>query len=944
MSPANLAAGGNWGGHLGQMSQWPGRMDYQTGWEGLPQFGGGAVGTALQMGLSMIAQQAMGGMGMMPMGLSPQNVADRLMAQRFSQQHDAVIRRAAGRDRARMMQIAEGFAAATGVDWNAPQQEAVWGPTGGVARLMPLAMQIDPMLVDQFFGERGSEAVMAHYMVRGGRYRIDPVTGRSGMSPRAMAQMVRGAYDEAIGGDGGANFYQGAGMSAGQMGQMFMDFQRRGMMPGGPVRLQEIAEFRPGALEAARTDLGFMGELDQLNAGQRDALVRHPEVASAIRAFDGKRVARSLGEWADSIQAMKEIFGEAGYPNAPMPMLVNALNALTAGGMTQLDPGQINTMIRTTVNLAQRSGIGLQGASLLTQQAAVNLRQLGVSETFAPLVAQHGMAFQAAFQGLGIGAYQARGLGDINQIRQMSEQGYAGAIASQMFNQAGLAARLNENRAFEGGTAAANFLQAMTEGREEFQWGADGPRVSTDLSYEDFTRMLTESAPGRLTPGIVARMLQQPGANRAAARAQPNFAIATIRQQRREAADEQVLPFMRSAAITQVTELLGGQGLTRAQRNAQRAIAGGMAGEVVRTLFFDETVGRDVITDEDKREALLAKRMRTWLTTVAAGEGPNAAAARQLLDRAKENPEILIDMVDQMTEAADVGGQEQGWGTLQNRLARFDPGMTRRIVRETALAEARGVIQTASGALGKGTVLRRIMTQIMRTEVGDEAALQKIFAAGMGGVRGGDIAEALGAFEFEDRGQKRRGLAGLRDLGLEAEAAAEEWAEAVAAGDAGRQKQAWDVLEERGKAIGEVRGEYREYLKAKNLPYDVRIDKGFMGRMERYGRATADLTAYFARDPKQTPEERRRIEAEFDVGRPEGAGPFWTPDTRGGGPVAAAMARNIDKIAREPLDEHGATSDQEGQTITFRVLRLIMEGDGATGEGETQPSETETSP
>ena len=877
---------------------------------------------AVQMGLTAFAQQSMGGMGIMPMGVNSQNVADRFIAQRFSQQHDEVIRRAAVRDRASVMRTMGGIAAATGAKWDQPQQQAMQGVVDKLPPLMPALMQLaSPMALDVFGGERGLESVMAHYMVRGGRYRIDPVTGRSGMSPQAMEQMVGGAYDEAIKGD---NFYKGAGMSAGQMGQMFMEFQKRGMIRGGvtsPTQLQEIAEFRPGAFEKARTDMGIMGKLSELDAGQRDALVSHPEVSTAIRAFDGKRAAKSLGEWADSIQAMKEIFGEAGHPNAPMPMLINAMNALTAGGMSQLDPGQINTMVRSTVNLATRSGIGLQGASVLTQQAAENLRQLGVSETFAPLVAQQGMAFHAAFQGLGMGAYQARGRGDINQIRQIHEQMTAGAIGSKMANQAGLAMRLNKLGAFKEGTAAANFVQALAGGKKQFQWGED--MVGTDIREEEFTRMLTESAPGRFTSGEIPYMMMQEEANRGALQDQPGVTVAILRQQR-ETAKAEAIGAMWDAPVTKMAGVFGVKSLNRVQKN----LAPKLSAAVAETLF---TASEDLLTgDDDKLDIALGKSLRAQLEATVAAKGPDAADAQRLLDAADQSPTMLAQIATSMRADVDRRNAQLGRPTLQNVLAATDPETLNQAIREKAIAEAHGIVQTASGAVGKGSVLRRVMEQVMSTEQGDEDALKKIFAAGMGGVRGDDIAAGLSKFVSEDG--KVKGLTGIRGLELERDRLAEAYADSMVTGDAAQQEKALKAVRANAATIGGMRGQIRTHMAGLGIEgWDTAADAGDKARIDRITKVGTDITAYYDPNSELTDEERRRMEDTYEglvdpVGAPANA-------------ARTAIHANLAKAMQEPpADQKETSPDQDGKTVTFRVLKLVIdEGGGASGSGDTIP-------
>ena len=199
------------------------------GMEGLPFAQGGLIGMAAQILLAPYLQQAMGTRGMMPMGLTDQNVYDLLRRQDFTQQYQDVLRRAAESERGNYMRTFRGIAMMTGTPWGAEQRAAAGQLSNLAVSASPLLAEMMPDFLDQLGGMRGSATVMAQRMMLGSRYRIDPVTGRMGQSADTVAQMSRRIYRDLYeNGDLGAM----KGVSAGQLGSLYDELTRRGMIAG----------------------------------------------------------------------------------------------------------------------------------------------------------------------------------------------------------------------------------------------------------------------------------------------------------------------------------------------------------------------------------------------------------------------------------------------------------------------------------------------------------------------------------------------------------------------------------------------------------------------------------------------------------------------------------------------------------------------------------------
>lgn len=299
-----------------------------------------------------------------------------------------------------------------------------------------------------------------------------------------------------------------SGMPAGQMGQMYLALSRMGMIPGA-TKLEDLAANRNPALEKAMRDKGMGGmAMSDLSGAQKDQLLKSPEVVAELKSFDSRRVAGTLKGWSESIQAMKEIFGDAGHPDAPMPALITAINHLTAGGMSQLDPGQVNMMVRSTYNLAKQSGIGMEDAAMLQQQATERAMQMGLNPVLANQAVQHAMAFQAAYQNEGMGAYSSWGKGDMNRHREMSQRSMLNALSSRMGNQLGALARLNDTNAFEKGSDAEKMINAALGGSTTFV-GANGKMDMTAITNNQMAEIIAAGSNRRISPVQAMMALKQ---------------------------------------------------------------------------------------------------------------------------------------------------------------------------------------------------------------------------------------------------------------------------------------------------------------------------------------------------------------------------------------------------------------------------------------------------
>jgi hypothetical protein len=95
---------------------------------------------------------------------------------------------------------------------------------------------------------------------------------------------------------------------------------------------------------------------------------------------DAKRSADAVKKYTGAVAAVREIFGDSGNTNAPMPALLAALDHLSHGASMQMDPKKIEASLRQMQMLAKESGVGFQQLAALSAQMGAMGDALGVSK------------------------------------------------------------------------------------------------------------------------------------------------------------------------------------------------------------------------------------------------------------------------------------------------------------------------------------------------------------------------------------------------------------------------------------------------------------------------------------------------------------------------------------------------------------------------------------
>ena len=724
--------------------------------EGLPFMSGPAGGLAAMAATPQISRM-MGQVGMTPMGVGhDQNAYDRLMNQRYSMMQMQAMQQAAQSDRDNYMKTFRGLAAVSGTPFGAEQRRAAMSLANAATTMSPMFAEMMPEFMDQLGGLRGSATVMSKRMIDAGRYRIDPVSGRMGMSAETVGAISNNLY---------SNFYSDEnlprmkGITAGQVGSLYGELQSRGMVGTAAAQgrymglrgddprastfraLEELRSSDPAALAKAGRNTGVdVGSPNGLKAEDLDKLNLDPAVAGKLRSFDAGRIKRSVKSYVDVVAAMRDIFGDMGRPNAPMAELIAGIEALTMGGMGQIDPGRMGMMVRQTYNLAKQTGVTMDNVMQMQGHAAQRAGQMGIEPTFAMQATQGALAFGGAYRAQGHAAHQAWGSMSADQVTQLDANLRIQASSSNMANRMAAAVRASEQvGGFAEGSDAARFVAAARGGSN--QWiAADGSVRSMMLRDREFAKMLTgakdrDGKGANLSEGDVQSLLSQRDTNREYVE---KFGMGnTVR--RSQGVDE-LHPFvggrMQETLASKFRDQMARSGMPAADAAKQAHEAASAIGQKVTRRMFD--LSTEEFADTGTRNKAIAGFIQEELE--AAGKDDFLGGMSQ---DAKEK--FLGQTADRFYGSANRSIKEsamyRSFGNLQNIHRLTNKTTLDESDRQQMQARFTSEMQDALSPLGHGTMLQRAVDALQKARPDSDGL--EVVAAALGGVKIEDINRAM---------------------------------------------------------------------------------------------------------------------------------------------------------------------------------------------------------
>lgn len=691
----------------------------------LQGFGGTGFGTAADLLTQMGSMFLFGGQGMFPGGMGRRNLYDQLESYRLQQLKDSVGAQAAKMDAKTVFEGLYGMSRLAGMQVGVDEFQNMATMSNRVAAFGPLATRIlGPSFVDQLAGYRGSSAVMTDQMFHGGRFRIDPVTGQTGLTSESLTSLHSELFQDLVGETGARRL----GMRAGEVGMLFSELSQLGMAGGGLGR-----ERREELLLGASRNMGLTPgrDVSELTPEIMQKLQADPAVTAALRGFDADQIKRNLKDYSRAVTAMSEIFSASGRGEGTIPELINALQQLTAGALTQFNPGDVELMARTTYQLARNTGLGLEGAMLLSQAAVQQAQSMGLPPVFATETLQGALGFRAAFQGLGMGSFPAWGLSGINEQTMADMQLRTAAAQSRAANQAGTALRIQESAggpgAFRAGSAAASYLEAIHRGVTTFVDPRTGQTQSINMEQADFAAMLQEGSTFGLDQATTNRFLQQQATNLEFVHK------AGLTHTVRMAQREEFFQHMADRAAWNAQGALGAAGLGA---DASRRLGAGVSRAAVDAMMEMTPEER---SDRATRLDLMGKAIQQQL---AGSSDPEAA---QLRRRLEANPELLGTLSEEIWGGAEEFSRDPmnrfGARSLQDNLVQFDRRAMERVEHERQRAAAQVMQQQALAPLRGTGAFSEAVQAVIAAKPDDN--LLTVLTRALGGRSREEIAQAL---------------------------------------------------------------------------------------------------------------------------------------------------------------------------------------------------------
>lgn len=222
---------------------------------------------------------------------------------------------------------------------------------------------------------------------------------------------------------------------------------------------EKLKKFTEGDTSVSATELEQLGGMDLMGSN-----------------VDASRSADTVKKYAGAVDAVREIFGDNGNPNAPMPALLAALNHLTQGSMGAMKPQQVQATLRQMQQVARETGIGFQQMAALSATMGAQGQMLGVSNSVTMQNVVGSMASIKAMQDSGSFAGVTT-FGAMTRDEALDREGrlmQAGAASANSIGMASLASLYDVDPTRFAGTELEAAVKAFNDPNSDGKYTFDG--------------------------------------------------------------------------------------------------------------------------------------------------------------------------------------------------------------------------------------------------------------------------------------------------------------------------------------------------------------------------------------------------------------------------------------------------------------------------------------
>lgn len=462
-------------------------------------------------------------------------------AHRRFQQQQQILAATSGLDEESYYRSFRGLAAMAGQPFNAEQRRAARSLAGTMASMGPMMAMMAPDLADSMAGERGSAVVLANQLSDFNRYRIDPATGRLGYSAASNTALVENLFNNMFSADNMPNM---RGLRAGDVGQLYKEMGYRGLLSPqlspreATLRAMRAAQAEGVPLAALAQEAGMgrqLPPLTELSDRELEQLRGTSEVQTRLTKTSARDIAQKLQNYTDSLGALREVFGDNGNPNAPVPQLIGALEELTSGQLQKFDPARLNTLVRDMQAISQTTGKSMDQLMLLNRGAAQSGQQLGIGTTFSPEAVNVGASAGQAF--IRSGGATGFGAATRDQVEISAMQRFNMGIASEASNAIAVMQRLQDTAGFannDAGRRLQSIMAAARSGESTYTDPVTGQTRAIPIRESEFRSLINAQGVQDVNTTMFNVMLGQRTTNLRALHDNPQLQQAAFNQQRGE--------------------------------------------------------------------------------------------------------------------------------------------------------------------------------------------------------------------------------------------------------------------------------------------------------------------------------------------------------------------------------------------------------------------------
>lgn len=249
------------------------------------------------------------------------------------------------------------------------------------------------------------------------------------------------------------------GLRAGEIGDMLVELQRRGLVPGTNQLngVQWITGLRTRNGKTVREELDAGKSLQQI-------LNENEAIRTRFASLDAARISQISSSWSAPVAAVGDLLGFHGKTNASMREKFDTIERIMGGAIIGMDPGAIDMNIRRVHQMTQNRPGSLESYLVAVQAGGHLAEQVGLDRSFSAFTAQASASFGMAFERSG----GLQGVGGLSRDEAigLDQQLRTAAAASPMANALGAVMAMHSDGLIKGGPAM-DLVNAIRAGNSQ---------------------------------------------------------------------------------------------------------------------------------------------------------------------------------------------------------------------------------------------------------------------------------------------------------------------------------------------------------------------------------------------------------------------------------------------------------------------------------------------